>query len=167
MVPRNWQDQYDLTGATVPQSIRELLEALERIERAFPTDKVGNGPKTTAKSNDSSKRKMASFDERSSKKRCREKHCSLCKKHGGAHTTHNTPDCQKYDSNGTPKKNFNGKKSTGTSHGPEKPAQGGSSYAQLSAKIDKLEKSNRKMKCAMNKKKRKCYDSDSDHSGSS
>ena len=32
MVPRNWQDQYELTGATVPQSIREILEALERIE---------------------------------------------------------------------------------------------------------------------------------------
>ena len=35
MVPWNWQDQYELTGATVPQSIRELLEALECIERAF------------------------------------------------------------------------------------------------------------------------------------
>ena len=100
MVPRNWQDQYELTGATVPQSVRELLEALGRIERAFPTDKVGDGPKTTAKSNDSSKRKMASFDERIPKKCRREKHCSLCKKHGGAHTTHNTPDCRKYDSNG-------------------------------------------------------------------
>jgi hypothetical protein len=39
MGPRNSQDQYELTGATVPQSIRELLEALERIERAFPTNK--------------------------------------------------------------------------------------------------------------------------------
>jgi hypothetical protein len=167
MVPRNWQDQYELTGATVPQSVRELLEALQRIKRAFPTDKVGDGPKTTAKSSDSSKRKMVSFDERIPKKRRREKHCSLCKKHGGAHTTHNTPDCRKYESNGTPKKYFNGKKSSGTSHGPEKPAGGGSSYAQLSAKIDKLEKSNRKMKRAINKKKRKRYNSDSDDSDSS
>jgi hypothetical protein len=34
----------------VPQSIRELLEALECMKWAFPTDKVGDGPKTTAKS---------------------------------------------------------------------------------------------------------------------
>ena len=66
----------------VPQSIRELLEALERIERAFPTNKVGDGPKTTAKSSNSSKRKMVSFDERIPKKCHREKYCSLCKKHG-------------------------------------------------------------------------------------
>ena len=32
MVPRNWQDQYELTGSTIPQSIRELLEALKHIE---------------------------------------------------------------------------------------------------------------------------------------
>jgi hypothetical protein len=122
MVPMNWQDQYVLTGATVPQSIRELLEALERIEQAFPTNKVGDGPKTTSMSSDSSKWKMVSFNERIPKKRRREKHCLLCKKRGGARTTHNTPDCRKSDSNDTPKKNFNGKKSNGTSHGPEKPA---------------------------------------------
>ncbi len=33
MLPRNWQDQYKLTGGTVPQSVRKLLEALEHIER--------------------------------------------------------------------------------------------------------------------------------------
>jgi hypothetical protein len=63
MVPWNRQDQYELTGTTVLQSIRELLEALECIEQAFPTKKVGDGPKTTTKSSDSSKRKMVSFDE--------------------------------------------------------------------------------------------------------
>jgi len=35
MVPRHWQDQYKLKGATVPQSVRKLLEVLERIERAL------------------------------------------------------------------------------------------------------------------------------------
>ncbi len=39
MVPKNWQDQYKLTGGTVPQSIRKLLEALECIEKAYPTKK--------------------------------------------------------------------------------------------------------------------------------
>ena len=126
-----------------PQSVRELLEVLERIEKAYPTKKVGEGPKTGAKSNDSSRKKMVSFSDRIPKKRCTEKYCSLCKKQGGAHTTHNTPDCQKYDSNGTPKSSFKGRKPNGNSRGPERPARGGSSYAQLSAKIDKLTKSNK------------------------
>eukprot|EP00804_Cyclotella_cryptica_P010649 CCRYP_005464-RA/>CCRYP_005464-RA protein AED:0.15 eAED:0.23 QI:0/0/0/1/0/0/5/0/569 len=39
MVPRNWQDQYELSGALVPQSVRELLKVLERIEKACPTEK--------------------------------------------------------------------------------------------------------------------------------
>ncbi len=168
MVPRNWQDQYELSGALVPQSVRELLEVLERIEKAYPTEKVGEGPKNAPKSSDSSKKKMVSFSERIPKRRRTEKYCSLCKKHGGAHTTHNTPDCRKYESNGTLKKNFKGTKPTGPSHGTERPARGGSSYAQLSAKIDKLEKSNKKMKHAINKKKRKRHEtSNSDDSDSS
>ena len=75
-----------------PQIVKELLKALELIKRAFLTNKVQDGCTTTAKSSNSSKRKMVSFDERIPKKHRREKHCSLCKKHGGAHTTHNTPD---------------------------------------------------------------------------
>ena len=99
----------------VPQSIRELLEVLECIEKAYPTDKVGGGAKTNTKSTESSKRKMITFNDQIPKKRRTEKHCSVCKKHGGAHTTHNTPDCRKYDSNSTPKKSFKGMKPNGTS----------------------------------------------------
>ena len=36
MVSKHWQDQYKLTGGTVPQSVRKLLEALECIENAIP-----------------------------------------------------------------------------------------------------------------------------------
>eukprot|EP00804_Cyclotella_cryptica_P019249 CCRYP_006145-RA/>CCRYP_006145-RA protein AED:0.47 eAED:0.41 QI:0/0/0/0.5/1/1/2/0/578 len=49
MVPRNWQDQYELSGASVPQSVRKLLEALERIEKAYPTNKDRDGPKGSGK----------------------------------------------------------------------------------------------------------------------
>ena len=35
-------------------------------------------------------------------------------------------------------KKFNGKKASRASHGPKRPHQGGSSYAQLSIKIEKL-----------------------------
>jgi hypothetical protein len=169
MVPRNWQDQYELSGALVPQSVRELLEVLEHTKKAYPTEKVGECSENAAKSNDSSKKKMVTFSDQIPKRRRTERYCSLCKKHGGAQATHNTPDCQKYDSNGTVKKSFKGTRPTGTSHGPEKPARGGSSYAQLSAKIDKIEKSNKKMRRALLKqKKRKHHEtSNSDDSDSS
>jgi hypothetical protein len=98
MVPRNWQEQYELSGAMVPQSVRELLEVLEHIEKAYPTDKVGDGDKTNTKSTKSAKRKIVTFNDWIPKKRRTEKHCSRCKKQGGAHTTHNTPECRKYDS---------------------------------------------------------------------
>ena len=123
MVPRNWQDQYELSGAMVPQTVRKLVEALEHIKRAYPMDTVCEGPKGGTKPSDSPKRKMVSFDERISKKYCKEKHCLLCKQIGGAHTSHNTPECRKYTFNGTRKKNFKGKDAHVQSHGPEKPHQ--------------------------------------------
>ena len=123
-------------------------------QKDLSTEKVREGPKNAAKSNDLSKKKMVSFSDRIPKRHHTENFCSLCKKHGGTHTTHNSPDCQKYDSNGTLKKNFKGTKSNGTSCGPKRPAQGGSRFAQQSAKIDKLEKSNKNMKRAMTKQKK-------------
>ena len=44
--------------------------------------------------------------ERVPKKACTEKIWDLCKKHGGAHTTHNTEDCKKYKKGGALKKGF-------------------------------------------------------------
>jgi hypothetical protein len=166
MVPRNWQDQYELTGATVPQSVRKLLEALERIEKAFPTDKEREGTQASAKGGGSSKKKMVSFNDRIPKKRRTDaKHCVLCKKHGGAHNTHNTSECRKYDKDGTPKKSFAGKSAQrGSRSGGTQREQ--SNYAQLSAKIAKLEKSNRKLKRA-NRKRKRDRDSDSEDSDSS
>ena len=41
-------------------------------------------------------------------------------------------------------KKFNGKKANGASRGPKRPHQGGSSYAQLSAKIEKMNSPTRK-----------------------
>ena len=167
MVPRNWQDQYELTGGTVPQSVRKLLEALERIEKAFPTEKDHEKPKAGATGGGSSKKKMFFFDNQIPKKTHKDaKHCALCRKHGGAQNTHNIGDCKKYNSDGTPKKGFAGKSAQ---HSP----QNGSSqhgkktnYAQLSTKIEKLEKSNEKLKRA-NKKRKHDHNSDSNDSDSS
>ena len=41
-------------------------------------------------------------------------------------------------------KKFNGKKANGASRGPERPHRGGSSYAQLSTKIEKINSPTRK-----------------------
>ena len=63
MVPRHWQDQYELTGGTVPQSVRKLLEALERIEKAYPTEKEQEAPKASATGGGSTKKRMVSFSD--------------------------------------------------------------------------------------------------------
>jgi hypothetical protein len=92
------------------------------------------------------------------------KSCALCKKHGGAHKTHNTGDCKKYDHQGNLKKGFAGKRDT--------PPGTNKSYAQLFAETEKLKASRKKLKKALKKnakknKKRKYADSsDSDSSDS-
>ncbi len=54
---------------------------------------------------------MGSFSDRIPKKTHKEaKQCAICKKHGDLQNTHNTGDCKKYNSDGTPKKGFAGKK---------------------------------------------------------
>ncbi len=63
------------------------------------------------------------------KKVCFEKHCNLCKKHEGAYTTHNTHDCRDFC---TAKKG--GKKGKPVNH----------NFAQLTKKIEKLEKALKK-----------------------
>jgi hypothetical protein len=68
MVPRNWQDQYKLTGGTVPQSVCKLLIALAHIKEAYLTEKDHKKPKAEATGGGSSKKKMVSFDDRIPKK---------------------------------------------------------------------------------------------------
>ncbi len=68
-----------------------------------------------------------------------EKHCDLCKKHGGAHTTHRTYECSKYEKDGTEKSSF-----CATKKGGEKNYPVNQNFAQLTEKIDKLEKALKK-----------------------
>ncbi len=69
------------------------------------------------------------------KKACAEKHCDLCKKHGGTYTTHNTCDYHWIEKDGTGKSGFHTAKKGGKKPKPVK-----QSFAQLSKKLDKLEK---------------------------
>jgi len=76
---------------------------LERV-RKLKTGEKGGTPKKD------SKRNVSFRDERVPKKVCTEKLCDLCKKHGGAHTTHNTGICKKYKKGGTLKAGFQPRK---------------------------------------------------------
>jgi hypothetical protein len=89
------------------------------------------------------------------KKVCFEKHCNLCKKHRGTFTTHNTHECHRFEKDGKEKSNFRIAKKGGKKSYPSK-----QNFAQLTKKIEKLEKA---LKKSAKKGKKRCYeDSDSD-----
>ncbi len=73
----------------------------------------------------------------------------------GAHTTHATEDCCKYEKDGLVKADFYAAKKAGKKPNPAK-----QSFAQLSKKLDKLEKSLKKV--SLKSKKRCRVDRDSD-----
>ena len=164
MCPESWVDQYNLTQEYVPQSTRALLTVLENIEKcdkgaSAPSKATSNGHSTGASngnSDKSGKRKgMNSSSDRIPKKARNEKHCVLCKQHGGAHTTHNTNECKRYNKDGTLKKGWS------------KPASGSAkpdhqSFAQLSKQVAKLKAAYKKGKKGSSRGKKRSYDSSSD-----
>eukprot|EP00804_Cyclotella_cryptica_P012800 CCRYP_010557-RA/>CCRYP_010557-RA protein AED:0.43 eAED:1.00 QI:0/0/0/1/1/1/2/0/342 len=129
MCPAKWQTQYDLTENTTPVSTRALLLVLENIENNAELD---NKPANTTKAKGAdTKRKMESMDSRIPKKPKKvgwtEKHCVLCKKHGGPHKSHNKHDCRHYNKDGTPiKKNGGAGKPGSKERKPE-----GANFAQI------------------------------------
>ncbi len=68
-----------------------------------------------------------------------EKHCNLCKKHGGTYTTHNTCDCCRFEKDGKEKSDFHAAKK-----GSKKGNPVNHNFAQLTKKIEKLEKALKK-----------------------
>ncbi len=83
-----------------------------------------------------------------------EKHCNLCKKHGGAHITHTTRECCKYEKDGTEKSSFRAAKKGGKKNYPMN-----QNFVQLTEKIEKLEKALKKSR--KKGKKHRYEDSDS------
>jgi hypothetical protein len=64
-----------------------------------------------------------------------EKHYNLCKKHGGAYTTHNTRDCCRFEKDRKKKSDFRAAEKSGKKANPVN-----QNFAKLSKKIRKLEK---------------------------
>jgi hypothetical protein len=158
MCPHQWQDQYNLQekGMT-PMDMRSLQDPLEAIERMCTPKKghVQSGKKASDKNKAGAKRPSTGATKQAHKKVRFEKSCELCKKHGGAHTMHATKDCRKYKKDGTVKANFCTAKKAGKKPNPAK-----QSFAQLSKKLDKLEKT--LMKASHQTKKHRRDNSNSD-----
>jgi hypothetical protein len=145
MCPLPWQDQYNMNekGMT-PIDMRSLLTLLEAIERICTYEKGNLDPfeKSDKSSNKGGKRKKhpgTSSMVRVPQKVCFEKHCNLCKKHGGAHTMHKTSECHRCEKNGKEKSSFHTAKKGGYDWNPIN-----QNFAQLTDKIKKLEKALKK-----------------------
>jgi hypothetical protein len=160
MCPYAWQDQYNLQekGGTLVDmcSLLQSLEAIERVCGREGSNK--SNPSCNEKALHSKKRGMKQpgiESPRVPKKVRTEKHCDLCKKHGDAYTTHNTRDCRCFEKDGTGKSDF-----CATKKGGKKPNPAKQSFAQLSKKLDELEKVIKKKDTK--KRKRRSRDSGSD-----
>jgi hypothetical protein len=159
MCPLPWQDQYNMNekGMT-PMDMHLLLTLLEAIECVCTHEKGKpdheKSEKSSFKSKKGKKHPGTSPTVRVAKKVRFEKHCNLCKKYGGTHPTHNTGECRKYERDGTEKSSF-----CATKKGGKKKYPVTQNFAQLTEKIDKLEKA---LKKSGKKGKKHCYeDSDS------
>jgi hypothetical protein len=144
----------------MPMDMHSLLTSLEAIEHVctFEKGKLDSYEKSEKSSNKSEKGKKCpgtNFLARVPKKVCFEKHCNLCKKHGGAHTTHNTRDCRRFEKDRKEKSNFRITKKGGYKSNPVN-----QNFAQQTDKIKKLEKA--LAKSGKKGQKRHYEDSDSD-----
>jgi hypothetical protein len=158
MCPHQWQDQYNLQekGMT-PMDMGSLQASLKAIAGMCTPKKahVQSGKKASHKNEAGAKRPSTGATKQAHKKVRFEKSCEMCKKYGGAHTMHATKDCCKYKKDGMVKANFHTAKKADNKPNPAKHL-----FAQLSKKLDKLEKILKK--ASHKSKKRRRDDSDSD-----
>ena len=96
LVPQAQQDQYQLINCTITVNLREMLNTLVMIKKwtfKFPRKLNILADESV---NRKGKRKVSGTEDSLPwKKKHSSKYCTLCSKHGGAKTTHNTGDCRK------------------------------------------------------------------------
>ena len=141
-----------------PEGVKPLLLILECIEVAHPVHEASTAAKPAKSQGSEQPSKKFTQGARIPRKPKHgrsenapiEKNCDLCKKHGGAHTTHNIAVCRSYKKDGTPIQgttSHQGKKS-GNDQNSKK------SFTQVLARMEKLEKS---LKKASKRGKEKCH----------
>jgi hypothetical protein len=170
--PQTWQNQYNLTHSTVPESPRALLPDLENIKRVM-NERYAEKQKAKGKSREAKpdgggnpspkKRSSGGSSDRVPKKVRSEKFCQHCKTHGNPHQTHNTNDCRKCDKDGKPLGATPGKPSD--SKKPHKKFGGNKQMAFMTAMFESIQKGLKKQKKG-SKKCKKRYDSSSSESDS-
>ncbi len=160
MCPLQRQDQYNVNkkGMT-PMDMRLLLASLEAIECIYTYEKgkldtFEKSDKSSSKGKKGKKCSGTVSTVRVPKKVRFEKHWELCKKHGGAHTMHNTLDCRRFEKDGKEKSSFRATKKGGYKSNPVD-----QNFAQLTDKIKKLKKALKKY--GKKGKKRRYKDSNS------
>jgi hypothetical protein len=155
MCLHQWQDQYNLQekGMT-PIGMHSLQASLKAIEHVCTPKKAHaqSGKKAYHKNKAGAKQPGTGATKQTPKKADFERSFKLCNKHGGMHTTQATKDCRRY---GMVKANFRAAKKAGKKPNPAKRL-----FAQLSKKLDKLEKTIKK--ASHKSKKRYRDDSHSD-----
>jgi hypothetical protein len=142
MCPLQWQDQYNMNKkGMMPMDMCLLLTSLEAIKRVctYEKGKLEFSEKSSHKSKKGKKRPGTDSTVRVPKKVRFEKHCDLCKKHGGAYTMHNTCDCCRFEKDGKEKSDFPIAKK-----GRKKGNPVNHNFVQLTKKIKKLEKALKK-----------------------
>jgi hypothetical protein len=136
------QDQYNMNkkGMT-PMEMRSLLILLKAIECVCTYEKSRSESSKKSSHNGKKGKKCPGTKAtvRVPKKVCFEKHCNLCKKHGGAYTSHNTRECCRFKKDRKEKSDFHAAKKGGKKGNPVK-----SNFAQLTKEIKKLEKALKK-----------------------
>jgi hypothetical protein len=153
-----WQNQYNMNkNGMMPMEMRLLLFLLEAIKRicTYKKGKLESSEKSSHKSKKGKKCPGINSTARVLKKVCFEKNCNLCKKHGGMYTTHKTRNCRRFEKDGKEKSNF-----CATKKGGKKGYPVNHNFAQLTKKIEKLEKALKKS--GKKSQKRSCKDSNSD-----
>ena len=137
MCPYTWQDQYNLhkKGGT-PVGMHSLLLSLVAIERVCGKKRSNKlnaslNKKALHSNKKGAKRPGTEATARVPKKARAEKHCNLCKKHGGAYMMHNTRDCRWFKKDRTEKSDF-----CTTKKGGKKPNHIKQYFVQLSKKMD-------------------------------
>jgi hypothetical protein len=169
--PTDWRNQYEMNHKTVPESTRSMLLDLENIEKVFVT-KDGKKARSIKASAGTAPKKAGIVPKKhgkgggsggpAPKKKARStKYCNWCKAVGGAHQTHDTIECCRFDKDGKevdkPSKPFDSAKK------PWKKGGGDSGQmAYLTEKFEKLEKKLKKSKKAAKKHAHDLSDSDSD-----
>jgi hypothetical protein len=142
MCPLQWQDQYNMNKKGMMTIDKCLLltlwEAIERI-CTYEKGKSESSEMSSHKSKKGKKHPGTNSMVSVPKKVCFEKHCDLCKKHGGAYTTHNTCDCHRFEKDRKEKSDFSATKKSGKKGNPVN-----HNFAQLTKKIEKLKKALKK-----------------------